>query len=255
MTQLGIMDRDGDTKYVYVKYKNQAYRVTVDSDIKNETLVLMTKSVDLVYTPDVEGIEGTTKTYNGEEWTVLYNKGEKVEIVSPNDVGKYTVGANDAAENTGTNINRAISSYNNVVTRLNNYCRTTLADNTARSVGSNPNSPDSSTNKTYSSKRTDNWNTQYNNQGLIGDNNAEQDYVRMCYWGVASYSGEGYWLASRSIYINEFSNEVQFDVQTVTVHNEWISMGGEVWHVDANGAGLMGSGYRCGVRAIVTVNK
>lgn len=139
--------------------------------------------------------EGTKKTYKGEEWTVLYNNGSTVEIVSPSNIGTYKLGSIDPAEasNTGSDLDKTISSYNN----------------------------------------------------------AEQDYVRMCYWGVIS-SDNTYWLASH--YVGEDQGDVSFGVRYANSAIDWDAYFFNIlWYVSPSVTN--GGGDEYGVRAIVTVDK
>lgn len=231
----------------YAKYKNKAmYQLVLDSEFN-------VKDVIFVYSP--QGAEGETRTYKGEQWTVLYDKGDTLELVSQKTIGTYTLGMNDPNATGNTDIEKAINSYNNAVERLNTYCRTTLGDNTARSVGSKPNTPDTDTTETYSSTNTEIWNTDYNNVGKVGDNNAEQDFVRMLYHGISQVKNSDgnatdYWLASRYVYE---SRAVYFDIWRTMEQN---ASGHYIWDVDCDGAETRSTGDETmGVRACVTVAK
>lgn len=202
---------DNNTLYIYVKYNNVAYKVVTEL---NSNDINVTKSVSLCYTPT--GLEGQTKIYNGQKWTILYDNGETVEMVSNTTMGSLTLGEEDAEAQGNNAFEKAVYSYNNAVARLNKYCRDLIGTTdknikSVRSVGSNPNNPTNDDTKMYISERLASLDFVYNNNNLqipvevngLGkgtDINYEQDIIRMSYWRVTKSSDEEcYWLASREV--------------------------------------------------------
>ena len=214
---------------IYVKYNNKAYRIVVNgsiSNISNST----TKSVAMIYEP--KGKEGQKVKYsydgtqaNNKEWTVLYDNGDKVEIISPESIGSLKLGYEDEEAQGSNKAEKVIYSYNHAIERINNYTAS-LVTNTnkisVRSTGSNPNNPNSRNTEKYISDLLANWtpNQSASNLGFTtlngvaerGDNNSEKDLVRMAYWGVSS-TKKAYWLASR--YVDAYSDNVYFSVDAV----------------------------------------
>lgn len=215
----------------YVKYNNKAYRIVTDihgdgSDVSKWT----TKSVAMIYEP--KGKEGQKVKYsydgtqaNNKEWTVIYDNGSSVEIISPESIGNLKLGGEDTEAQGNNEAEKVIYSYNHAIERINNYT-TSLVTNTnkisVRSTGSNPNNPNSRNTEKYTSDFLANWTpsgsavnygfTTLNGVAERGDNNLEKDFVRMAYWGISS-TGSEYWLASR--YVLADSYNVDFYVDTV----------------------------------------
>ena len=188
----------------------------------------------MIYEP--KGKEGQKVKYsydgtqaNNKEWTVIYDNGSSVEIISQESIGNLKLGGEDIEAQGNNEAEKAIYSYNHAIERLNNYA-TSLVTNTnkisVRSVGSNPNNPNSRNTEKYRSDFLANWTpngsavnygfTTLNGVAERGDNNLEKDFVRMAYWGISSTESE-YWLASRYLYA-ESNNYVYFSVDYVNSH-------------------------------------
>ena len=86
---------------IYVKYNNKAYRIVVNGSISRGSIFNIsnrtTKSVAMIYEP--KGKEGQKVKYsydgtqaNNKEWTVLYDNGDSVEIISPESRGSLRFG-------------------------------------------------------------------------------------------------------------------------------------------------------------------
>lgn len=194
---------------IYIKYKNKAYRILCDDNYVTEKST--TKDVNLIYEP--KGREGQEVEYsidgsneNKKEWTILYDNGDNVEIISPESIGSLRLGADDKQATGNNDFERTVNSYNNAIDRINTYTINQVTNTNklrVRSVGSNPNNPDDrNTNKIYS-EELDTLNGTYegipitvNGIGEGFDNNYEQDLVRMSFWKVED-TGKPYWLASR----------------------------------------------------------
>ena len=136
---------------ILVKYNDKAYKIKTEYDLSDQdNIALISKSVELVYEPS--GREGQKITFshdgateNETEWTILYDNETNVEIVCPSTLGSsLTLGPNDKNALGSTNIEKAVYSYNNAITRINTYAAN-LVTNTnkisVRNVGSNPNNP------------------------------------------------------------------------------------------------------------------
>lgn len=257
ITFLDAINYDANTIYVYAKYNNAAYRVV--TGYSNDSYP--TKSVSLVYTPDTEGKEGTKVIYSydgtkehEEEWTILYNNGDNIEIVSPNTMGSLTLGYDDEQAQGDSNLEKAIYSYNNAVARINKYCSDLITNTNklaVRSVGSNPNNPSSENTTMYTSENLAKWNAAYNGRGKSRDTNLEQDIVRMSYWGVNKSEDENdYWLASRRV--NEDSGSVTFSVRNVYSGGSADSYR-NLWYVPSSGSAYY---FRngCSARPVVKIN-
>lgn len=220
---------------IYITYKNKVYKIIGKYEyIEGEngsdgTEKITTKGVNMVYEP--KGREGQKIEYsidgteaNKKEWTILYDNGDNIEIVSPESMGSLTLGYEDAEATGNNDFEKAVNSYNNAIDRINTYTRS-LVTNTnkiaVRSAGSNPESPNSRNTSKYTSAKLEEWSkeTKYNGTAVningIGersDNNYEQDLVRMSYYGIAG-TGKEYWLASR--FVESYSDGVYFNVDTV----------------------------------------
>ena len=189
---------------IYAKYKEVVYRIKTHPTFKNTSIDMITENVDIVYTP--QGKEGEDlSTLTGEDkhsgWIILYDNRDKdgtVEAVSPKALGSLTLGYLDeeaiSAEN--KNIDRAIYSYNNAVDRLNQYCEEQVSDEIRndskvkgiRSIGG----PKEDTSDYYQLEGI------YNKRGKVGDNNYEQDLIRMSYF-INDTDSSNVWMASRMI--------------------------------------------------------
>ena len=210
-------NEDSTKGYIYAIYEKVAYKIICDAD------TYMTENVEEIYRPQSElegkdlGAETGDSQYNG--WTIIYDHGNgTVEAVSP-DVMKeegttgLTLGSGDETAQTpgdidgnGTpneSIDKAIYSYNNAITRINDYCKNLegLPTNIGvRSVGTATDPrPNLEGSNAYNGIPSE-WSTSatYNGKGKAGDTAYEQDLVRMGYHGVADVDEE-YWVASRNV--------------------------------------------------------
>ena len=208
--------------YMYIKYDNVAYKVTVDAIGQAYT----SKAIEVVYVP--KGMEGEIVGFKVDQdedtvsnWLVLYDNGNTVDIVSLETMGDYEF--NSAA----IDVNDGINSYNNAVSLLNTYCASLIDNDNAQRVRSVGTAFDlSDTKNKYTSTFLENNPAEgadkgtYNGKGLVGDINCEQDVVRMSYYPEEghvgygyTYAGAEYWLASR--YVRENSGSVNFNVRRV----------------------------------------
>ena len=201
----------------YFKYNNKAYKLEFD------IITFETKEVELIYEP--QGREGEIVKYDGdndgaeEDWMILYDNGDNKEIISLDTMGSLTLGANDEQAQGETDLEKAIYSYNNAITRLNNYCASLITNEnkiSVRSAGSNPNDPLNENNTLYKSENLRIWmDGEYNELGKSEDENYIQDSIRLSFFNCDDYIVEGYWLASRIIDEDSNSNEVSFEIANI----------------------------------------
>lgn len=205
---------DGSDGYeidLYVKYNKKAYKVYIFAEPYGDAVEV--KDVEFAYQP--HGKEGKMVKYDGnkdgteEEWTILYDNGDNVEIISRENKGNLTLGSNDEMAKTLSNdlnkdgkvdgTDKAIHSYNNAITTLNEHCKKLITNEdkiSVRSVGSNPQNSSNENNTLFTSSILNEWSkNEYNNLLKSTDENYEQDLVRMLYWGVTAE--DPCWLASR----------------------------------------------------------
>ena len=188
-----------------------------------------TKSVAKVYDipANVETIkysyDGTKE--NEKDWTVLYKDetAKTVEILSPEAMGSLDLGVKDTEVQGSNDWEKAVYSYNHAIERLNNYASSLITNPnkiSVRSVGSNPSNSNYRNTTKYTSDKLESWSCSLkgtpvtvNGVAEVGENNYEQDLVRMSALGVASIENN-YWLASRCGAVST-SNTVYFSVACV----------------------------------------
>ena len=208
----------------YISYKNSLYVLKFNNDSNTSAI-----TTDLEYIYSAKENEGKKVEYsydgtdaNKKEWTVLYDNGDTLEILSPDAIGNLAIGSEDEETQGSNEWEKAVYSYNHAIERLNNYAASLVTNPnkiSVRSVGSNPSNPNYRNTTKYTSETIKNWNcslvngTKVTVNGIaeVGENNCEQDLVKMRALGVAS-TGNRYWLASR--YVNAASNFVKFCVSS-----------------------------------------
>ena len=269
----------GETIYpaFYLKYNNKVYRTQLDmQDDGSNYEVWITKSVAKVY--DIPASVETIKySYDGtkenkKDWTVLYKDetAKTAEILSPEAIGTLKLGTEDTEAQGSNDWEKAVYSYNHAIERLNNYAASLVTNPnriSVRSVGSNPSNPNYRNTTKYTSETIEKWNCniggKYNNNtqkyeggtpvtvngiGEMGENNLEQDFVRMSALGVAS-TGNKYWLASR--YADADSDGIRFRVTSVT--SDGMFCGDILLEADSNGYANTYS-YEYAVRPVVKIS-
>ena len=229
-------NEDG-VRCTYISYKNSLYILKFNNDSNTSAI-----TTDLEYIYSAKENEGKKVEYsydgtdaNKKEWTVLYDNGDTLEILSPDAIGNLAIGSEDEKTQGSNKWEKAVYSYNHAIERLNNYAASLVTNPnkiSVRSVGSNPSNPNYRNTTKYTSETIENWNCvidgNYNNStgkyeggtpvtvnGIaeVGENNCEQDLVKMRALGVSSAENKhGYWLASR--YVNAGSDAVQFCVSS-----------------------------------------
>ena len=227
-------------EFVYAKYDNKVYRVIVDLATYSSE-----RPLEVVYEP--QGREGQT---TADGWKILYDNGTTVEAVSTRALGRLSLGCSKTATDSATRLTEAIDSYNNAITRINNYCKNELTglptNSNVRSVGASSETSDEASNK-YTSPNLENRNSAYNGVGKKGDTLFEQDLVRMAYHEVLA-TGTSYWMASRVV--NEDSDYVNFNVNYVYEDGSFYIY--SLWDVDASGD-ANGHSFSYAVRPIITI--
>lgn len=235
----------------YFKYNNNAYKLDYDTTLK-------TKEVELIYEP--QGREGEIVKYDSnndgteEDWMILYDNGDNVEIISLSTMGNLILGEGDTEAQGSTNLEKAIYSYNNAITRLNNYCASLITNEnkiSVRSVGSSPDNPSSENSTLYSSDNIKNWAPEYNGVGKSGDMNFEQDFIRISYYNVSS-AETLYYMASRQIEDLNSLGTVGFNICTIGVEGG-INANSFLWYVGSNGASSISVTSK-GVRPVVKLS-
>ena len=217
----------GTSENIYMEYNNKVYKAVVNAT------TFQTEDVEMIYKK--EGREGQTVeggTYDG--WIILTDRDGLVEIVSPDTVGELTLGSGDTSVIATTDIDgdgtvndegdKAILSYNNAITRINNYCKEVMNLENVRSVGGTDNSAPA-----YHSTNYDSWGEDITVDVASGDNQYELDFVKLSYFGKLATT-EGYYLASRLV--EEEEGDVDFGVVSV-FEGGWCS--GVLWSVQTNG--------------------
>lgn len=205
--QIGGIEVSDNLGGLYIKHDDKAYRVNAVIDYSNE--VCLTKSVELVYEPKER--EGEIVKYDSnndgkqENWMILYNNEDNMEIISMEVMGSLTLGCTDEKTQGDTDLEKAMYSYNNAITRLNDYCESLVANPnkiSVRCAGSNPIDSLDNDATMYASDELEQWaDGKYNNVMKGSDTNCEQDVVRMGYYlfGTDSYPERTCWMASRIV--------------------------------------------------------
>jgi len=205
---------------------------------------------------------GTTVQYDSnndgvkEDWIIITDTDDKVEIVSKNVMydangngltlgyGDTTVNVTEDFDGDGTvgdDGDKAIASYNNAITTINNFCKSivTATDNEGvRSVGGTNNDVPA-----YSSTKFDAW-----FKGSVNvaseDTYYKEDWEKLTQLGIKT-SNADYWMASRSI--SKLSRSVVFSV----CYAEAAGRGSTIlWEVHSDGSVRDGNPSR-GVRPVV----
>ena len=211
-------------EFIYAKSNNKAYKITCDKTTiyKEEA---KTEKLEKIYEPSGNEGKDLGEIKNDDQykgWTILYDYGDgTVEAVSPDAIGKLTLGSK--------NIDEARFSYNNAIKIINEYCENLegLPTNTGvRSVGAKAETTDES--ETLKE----------------GDTNYEQDLVRMSYWDVDN-SNTRYWMASRVV-----RDATYFNVRNLS-NGKFSDIGFLVYLYYNQSAGQR---MEMAVRPIITVN-
>ena len=137
---------------------------------------------------------------------VLYNDSTNgLQIISVDSVETVTLGYEDPTVEGTDYVTKAMNSYNNAITTLNNKAKEYIDEENenyalikdivkeARSVGSNPTAPSAEAG----------YFTKYSYQLRDTDENYSSDYSKMGALGISD-SNTTYWLASRGVDINSY---------------------------------------------------
>lgn len=171
---------------VYFTYNNtNNYKATARLD--GSTYI--TESV--VLTSQLTGREGKTVKYsydgsveNEKDWTILYDYGDTLEIISPDSYGSIELGVTSVKND--EKFEKVINDYNNYVRILNDECQKVVTNPNkirVRSVGTNPYNPFVDSSSMYSSDNLSNlYDGKYNGK-IRGSNakDAQEDIARMEY--------------------------------------------------------------------------
>ena len=274
-----LMITDTETECWYIKYDDKVYKMKLNThgtyydDVENWT----TESVRKIYQKN--GNEGKKVEYsydgtdtNKKEWTILYDNGDTLDIISPEVIGNLRLGNKDLEAQGEDDLDKGIYSYNNAIGRINSYTNSLVTNSNkilVRSAGSDYSNPNYRNTTKYTSDNLKNINWKYNGKSVtmngrleMGDSNFEQDLIRMDYYKENSKTGNRYWLASR--YVEEPSDlneDYSFDVRT-------IDSDGSVYYISLVYASMEGSSAEtaapssdspshpaeCAVRPIVRVD-
>ncbi len=227
---------DIDDVFLYFKFNDKVYKMSFNNEYDIEDMKV--HNVELVYEP--KGREGQKVEYDGdsngqnEEWMILYDNGDNVEIIPINvmgdklTLGKYDETAKDLKEDIDKDgkiddTDKEIYSYNNAITRLNKYAESLIKNEnkiSVRSAGSNPDDPLSESKRLYESEELKNSDLSKKYYGLLksGDNNFEQDLSRISYYfNVFEEGSNNFWLASRQI--TSYDTQFSFVIRTITTES------------------------------------
>ena len=211
--------RESYFKY-YIVYNRSMYTITASSDSENGKSYNSTHIINVEYVNSytIKGKEGQKVEYsydgtdaNKKEWTVLYDNGDTLEIISPEAIGNLKLGKDDTETQGSSDFEKAIYSYNNAIDRINNYTASLVTNSnkiSVRSVGSNPNNPSYRNTTKYRSDIS-----KIDGKIETGDNNYKEDVLRMSVLGETA-TGNIYWLASRYVY--DIWNVVYIEMSAVS---------------------------------------
>lgn len=154
---------------------------------------------------------GKEVTYNNNKYIILYNNKTTVQMVTKEPMGNLELGRLDTAY-----YGRGIDSYNNAISRLNQYCESLINpdknDNniiSVRSIGSNPQNMNSENSAVYTKNGIDD---RLNGVAKSTDYNYEDDLTIMSNLKIGGCLRD-YWLASRVIKETQYG--VSFCIRTV----------------------------------------
>ena len=211
--------RESYFKY-YIVYNRSMYTITASSDSENGKSYNSTHIINVEYVNSytIKGKDGQKVEYsydgtdaNKKEWTVLYDNGDTLEIISPEAIGNLKLGKDDTETQGSSDFEKAIYSYNNAIDRINNYTASLVTNSnkiSVRSVGSNPNNPSYRNTTKYRSDIS-----KIDGKIETGDNNYKEDVLRMSVLGETA-TGNIYWLASRYVY--DIWNVVYIEMSAVS---------------------------------------
>ena len=194
---------------IHFKYKNNSYKLKFDYEMSDNNFTMYTATVNLVNS--LKGLEGKKATYNGNEYTILYdNEDGTVEMISDNTMGELTLGYEDKEAKGNDDYEKAVYSYNNLVTRLNNYCASFYKGDSnvisVRNVGSDPNNHNNENSNLCTNDLLQENKYTYNKKqvrvdGILksSDKNYKDDIDKLVEIGNSSTNdNKSYFLASRA---------------------------------------------------------
>ena len=211
-----------------VRFKKNTY--TIDNNgvtlgpIKSEVDMSIKEGDKVKYSYD-----GTKE--NEKEWIVLYKdeKTKTAEIISPEAIGKLTLGCRDTEAQGKNDFEKAIYSYNHAIERINDYTASLVTNPnkiSVRSVGSNPSDPNKRNTEKYKSDELESWNCKYDGKIVAetakmlegSDRNESTDEEQMKKLGIFDI-GEFYWVSSREVL--DYNDSIYFSVLGVNLVNSY----------------------------------
>ena len=212
-----------------VKYNNNIYSVTLEYPDYNEDKEARFTNVEYITTyAEPQGREGQKIEYsydgtdaNKKEWTIIYDYGDTVEIISPEAIGSLELGISDIEAKGKNDFEKALYSYNNSIDRINNYTKSLVTNPnkiSVRNVGTDPANPSNRNTEIYKYKEISSWNCQYNGTTIDlkaegPDINYKKDFARISDLGI-KINGSFYWVSSRFARVYD-NNEADFGVRMV----------------------------------------
>ena len=233
----------------YIRYDDKIYMVKLVSDGNNGTMTAKysdNNPVPLVYAP--QGREGQIVQYDSnndstnEDWMIITDRNGLVEIVSTVPMGELTLGKSDTmaissvtsdinGDGTIDNIDYSMYSYNNAITRINNYCKSLITSTTnVRSIGAA-----SDTSGNYNpSELFNTWYTGTNGNNIKNaDNNHLEDQLKLLFFNIDNV-GSMSWFASRFIMESNGSVVKQIDF-CIHLTGGSSTSGNSLWSAEPNG--------------------
>lgn len=248
------LKREKSNGEVFIRYINDVYKFTIKIyDEKRETVKGSLKKIKTL-----NENEGKYVKYKGNDWIVLYDNSEKVELISAKAVGKTALGHKDTEAIGDSDFEKGKMSYNNMVTRLINVCiQETGITTEIRNVGGPE--MDTTTSTISLEKLKDmNFNPNAGKETEISellkdlkqeDETYLEDYIQLGALGkLVADNGVTYWLSSR--FLDLYSGYAFFKAR-------YIGTGGKLyssWLCEVNfWGGCGGNGNIEGVRPVISL--
>ena len=197
-----FMNKETGIVYLFfIQYNNNIYVISYEYNDDHSDAIAT--AVELAYEPN--GNEGKKVLYsydgkqaNEEEWFIINDEGEYLEIIPPDLIGSFTLG--------GTTVSEAADQYNNAITIINEYCESLITNPnkvSVRSLGSNPDNPNSENSTLYNPEDdglSEDFLNEFKEKHLIlesGDTNFIQDLGALQFYNKLPLYSEECLLASR----------------------------------------------------------
>ncbi len=234
----------------YIRYDDKIYMVEIVDNGNGEPMTAKysdSNPIPMVYAP--QGREGQIVQYDSnndstnEDWMIITDRNGLVEMVSTVPMGELTLGKDDTVaissvtsdingDGTIDNKDYAMYSYNNAVTRINNYCKSLITSTTnVRSIGA---ASDTSGNY-VPTELFNSWYTGINANNIkAGDNNQVEDQIKLIYFNIDNV-GSMSWFASRFITESNGTVVKQIDF-CIHITGGTSTSGNSLWAAEPNGA-------------------